>query len=317
MALGDMISGGAIGSLVGGVAGGPAGIPLGGILGSGTGSNVAGGLGGSLLGGVVGGPAGSVLGALLGSGIVDKEDIEKFLGEDLTDLLTGNLGGLLEGAKGDKAKIEKVPLDPGLQQVVDRARQLQLDELGNIAALRGVDLDKIREKTIERQKIQHELGQLPRMAGLRSQEMAATTGIEDARRRLRERIAQKGLGSSSIGVAAETSLGRQQGRLFEDIKAQREGLARERQLATKAIDLTVPELKKKLELEDMSKRIGMVSGILGVPGARQQTAITGGGPSALGALAPVAGAGIGALFGGAPGGMVGLGAGQAAGAYLG
>ena len=315
--IGDMISGGAVGNIIGGIAGGPAGIIPGTIFGSGTGSNVLGGLGGSLLGGVAGGPLGSGLGALMGSGLIDRGQITDILGEDLTDVLSGDIGALgdiIEGAKGDPAKIERIKLEPGLQKVVDRAREVQLQDLGRLSGLTGADLGALTNTEIARLKLQQELGQIPRLTQLKSKELAATTGIDDAKRRLRERIAQKGLGTSSIGLAQERSLGRERSRLFEDIKAQRTGLAKERELGSKAIDLTRAESLRNRQLADIQRRAGISAGILGAPGAREQIAITGGGQSVLGAMAPLAGAGIGGLLGGGSPGAItaGMGVGQAA-----
>jgi len=299
--LGNLVSGGLGSGLLGTVIGGPVGGGVGALLGGG---GIEGAIEGGLLGGIVGGPAGGGIGGLLGSG----GEIGGLIG-NLGDLV----GGITEGIKGDKEKIDQIPLAPELQKVVERGRQIQLDELNKVAGLSTTDLSDLNRRALEGQKLRQELGQVPRLTQLRSQELGATAGISDARRRLRERIAQKGLGSSSIGLAAERSLGRRQGRLFEGIKAQREGLARERDIGSRAIDLSSPANLRRMRLENIQRTAGITGGILGQPGARPGQVVSGGQPGLLSTLAPLAGAGIGGLLSQSPAGaQVGLGVGQAA-----
>ena len=118
---------------------------------------------------------------------------------------------------------------------------------------------------------------------------AQRQALSDTRRRLQENIARRGLGTSSLGLAQQTGLQRQ---------------------AAQAITGERAALADRIRQARMGQAQALIGGggqVLGQPGMVRQFQRGG----RAGGLAPVVGAGLGAMLGGPGGAQAGMGMGQA------
>lgn len=181
--------------------------------------------------------------------------------------------------------ISQPPLPQDLRQTQGSARdiqQIELDRLRDLGA--GTNIDQLVELSGRKQLAEQRMSQEPILAELRSRELEATSGVDDARRALRARIAQRGLGSSSIGLAQEQSLQRKQREELQNIGAQRESLARQRQIGSEIMNLTIPERTNEMVLQGIQQRAGITNQILGAPGVLPDTVVNQGKPSVMSQL---------------------------------
>jgi len=211
----------------------------------------------------------------------------------LGDLLGGatskGIGGLFSfgkkidpltlGASGDKTPQELLwgseremfsKLDPDLQETVLKGREAQRGALDKISALSSEDPTQMIRSQIEREKT------------------GVTAGVGDLTRKLQEIRAQRGLGSSSVGLG--------QIRQAKTQAAEKLG----------QIEGTFGERLRNLRRQQATDLLTSANQVLGTQGAfrKQQIKKTQG-------LAPGIGAVLGGIFGGPAGAQAGAGAGQA------
>jgi len=209
----------------------------------------------------------------------------------LGELLFGKSGETKGGVSDKLAKRREEAEVPGL--VLQRGASQEAER-----RFKGFDPTAIGREQIAREQ---EIAR-GRFAG---QERAAQIGTQDAIRSLRDIIAQRGLGRSSIGLGQEAALRQQLG--------ERQALIRQQAgQAQREIGLSLPERIRQLQQQRIQEGIGIgrqVRGTFsGVPVQQTQ-----GSPG----LAPLIGTGLGAYFGSAAGpkgalagAQIGAGAGQ-------
>ena len=197
----------------------------------------------------------------------------------LTGALTSRKGKDLLFGKKDPGVADKfLALDPSLAKTVELGRKGQQ----NILSAAGRELAAIKAGPSARG-----------LAGITAakQERQIRAGAQDQARRAGDLVAQRGLGSSSVGLRALLAPGRDVGRRIGQIRA------------------ATPLLEQQFRSQRIGQ-IGTIGGVLGTPGAQrafiQGRASTGrsGGLAKLGLTA------AGAFFGGPAGAQAGAGFGQ-------
>ncbi len=230
-------------------------------------------VGGTMMGGPVGAVAGNVLG---GSSIGQK------IGSK-TKSVTSKLKSGLFGSPGEDAKMGTIPLSESLKKNVEAGRAAQLSGLGALRSTLSEDPTELARSQAAAERL--------------SSVRASRAAGEDTARRLQEQIAQRGMGTSSVGLAGLSNIRRQ---TAQDISR-----------ANVAEQLSLPERIRALRLQQAQGLIGGAGQVLGQPGTEARTYMqpaTGG----SGGLAPLLGAGLGAYFGGAQGAQIGAGLGKTA-----
>jgi len=191
-----------------------------------------------------------------------------FGGGAVTKAVGGAVGGLLGGGGGgdDYRPYKMMELDPSLKKSVDMGREGQQKGLSALMASSGEDAAKA---DIARE-----------ISGQRS-------AGEDAQRRIRESVAQRGLGRSSIGLGLEKGVGERTARIGAQTQASLPG-----------------------RMRDMNKDLISASGrVLSQPG--EQRTILGGEKkqkkkSTLSKLLSIGGGVAGAMYGGPAGAGAGM-----------
>ena len=204
---------------------------------------------------------------------------------------------------GKAPERQKQELDPSLEEKQWVAHDAQRDALRRLQGF----YDKTPVEGVARGQIGAELaaGRQGLSALLSGQRQA---GI-DTKRRIGEQIAQRGLGQSSIGLSAMSGVDENTARQQQMARA---GLA-EREAA---INASLPERLRKLNLDRITRSVNLSSGALGSAGVQPSYYTTPGSSGLFPALMTAAGAGLGAYAsGGSPqgtaaGARAGAGAGQ-------
>jgi hypothetical protein len=171
--------------------------------------------------------------------------------------------------------------DPGTSdQVVDFAskqgRDLQEQSLGKYGEFLNQDTKQLAANQIAQQSNQ------------------ARANVEDQQRKAQQMVAQRGLGSSSIGVNAILNQGANLGNQLGAIQASQ------------------PALENQMRQQNLNFATGGINQILGEQGQSKVLKLGQASKGRQGGLAPLIGAGAGAYMGGPAGAQAGLGIGQAA-----
>jgi hypothetical protein len=217
---------------------------------------------GSTIGGALMGPVGAVGGALLGSSSKGKSLLGK--GKDL-----------LFGSESSPAGYIDLPADVKATQ--EQARAMQRSGMSALSNYVSQPVEGIARSQIQSS-----------LRGL-GQERADTSRL------LGQRLAQQGLGKSSIGISALRGLDQN---IAQRASAERASLG---------------DRIRGLQMQNIQSQISMGSGVLGVPGAIGQYQQAERKPGIAGLL----GAAVGGAYGGAAGAQMGYGAGTGLSAQFG